>query len=55
LCGLGVGEAVHLGFGEVDAVVVDRAGERDEHGDVAVAVCGEVLVERPLVPHGMEP
>lgn len=52
---LTVGEAVHLRLGDIDTVVGDRAGERDEHRDVAVAVGGNVLVERPFVAHRMQP
>ena len=49
-----LGDAVHRRFGELDAVVVDAPGERDEGARVRVAVLGEVPIDRLLVADGVE-
>ncbi len=52
---LRLGEPVDPRLGPLLPLVVELAGERAQHADVADAVLGAVLVERPLVPQRVEP
>ena len=52
---LRLGEPVDPRLGPLLPLVVELAGEGAQHADVADAVLGAVLVERPLVPQGVEP